>query len=196
MSFPRCHVVPSIIYLLIDIYLFLSLLFLSYGLCNDLIWCNIMVLVLGKGWCVDLSVMARILLLAAYLASRNSQDTDRTTFGNALKGRRKKARMGSEETSSSNQDIYDRHSVPRAFGLERLVAIYIQILPAAGIARRLIHGRQEVSGTSAGVDKDLTDNESLIYATVSVFSVSSAQCAVSVWYAELLLPNLPLRMAA
>lgn len=135
-----------------------------------------------KGWCMDLSVIARVLLLAAFLASRNPQETDRTTFGNALKGRRKKARQGTDGVDASKpQDIHDMRAVPRAFGLERMLAIYLQILPAVGIARRLTEtnptsqdrvpsstsGMQQTKSIRIpGVDKSLTDNESVIYSTV------------------------------
>lgn len=142
------------------------------------------VAVLAKGWCMDLSVMARVMLLAAFLASRNPQETDRTTFGNALKGRRKKPRQGVDGAASSKQqDIYDTRAVPRAFGLERLLAIYLQILPAAGIARKLTEAYCSDDGTDvsssnaavgkssvplpSGDDMSLTNNEALIYSTVS-----------------------------
>jgi hypothetical protein len=136
---------------------------------------------------MDLSVMARVLLLAAFLASRNPQETDRTTFGNALKGRRKKSRQGTDGPASSRQqDIHDMRAVPRAFGLERLLAIYLQILPAAGIARQLTEthslgdraesscsyasaGDSKLATVTPGVDKSLTDNEAFIYSTVSDF---------------------------
>ena len=139
--------------------------------------------VLGKGWCLDLSVMARVMLLAAYLASRNPQDTDRTTFGNALKGRRKKARVSAGgapgEGGGGKMDIHDHRCVPRAFGLERLLAIYIQILPASRIAREaaaLSGGRDAEAPSGIVKDEPLMDNEALMYATVCVRSFL-AKCA-------------------
>jgi hypothetical protein len=76
----------------------------------------------------------KTLLLASYLASNNPQETDSTTFGNALKGRRKRQRAGQDPDQEPAQPQSKENLVsPRTFGLERLLAIYTQILPSISI---------------------------------------------------------------
>lgn len=92
-------------------------------------------------------LLEKSILLAAYLASNNPQETDVTTFGTALKGRRKRLRAGQDpdqinttNSSSSNHNnngsmqTKEQINSPRTFGLERLLAIYIQILPSTSFS--------------------------------------------------------------
>lgn len=71
--------------------------------------------------------MEKTLLLAAFLASTNPQETDSTTFGNELKGRKKKLRAGEDPDQVVNPTTRDVLNSPCTFGLERLLAIYLQI---------------------------------------------------------------------
>jgi hypothetical protein len=92
-------------------------------------------IVLGYHWCDNLPLVEKNLLLASFLASNNPQQTDSTTFGNALKGRRKRLRAGQDpdqESLGSQSKSNDQNSLVshRTFGLERLLAIYTQILPS------------------------------------------------------------------
>jgi hypothetical protein len=75
------------------------------------------------------------LLLAAYLASNNPQESDSTTFGNELKGRRKRQCAGQDPDQESSQPhSKDSQLFPsRTFGLERLLTIYAKILPSISI---------------------------------------------------------------
>lgn len=73
-------------------------------------------------------LIEKSLLLASYLASNNPQETDSTTFGTALKGRKKRLRAGQDPDEDTN--IKENVVSPRTFGLERLLAIYTQILPS------------------------------------------------------------------
>lgn len=78
--------------------------------------------------------MEKTLLLASYLASNNPQETDSTTFGSALKGRRKRQRAGQDPDQEPTQPQSKENLVsPRTFGLERLLAIYTQILPSISV---------------------------------------------------------------
>jgi hypothetical protein len=77
------------------------------------------------------------ILLASFLASNNPQESDSTTFGNALKGRRKRLRAGQDpDQVGTGSQSTDQSSVisPRTFGLERLLAIYTQILPSTAFS--------------------------------------------------------------
>lgn len=81
---------------------------------------------LVRDWYQHVPLKTKVLILAAFLASRNPPATDRTTFGNATKGRRKKSRSNDENSGQQKNATYQ----PQSFGAERLLGIYHQILPS------------------------------------------------------------------
>ena len=76
----------------------------------------------GNHWCVHLPLRVKALILSAFLASRNPPATDRSTFGHATKGRRKKTKGDSSKMSVGSQ--------PQSFGTERLLSIFGQVFPS------------------------------------------------------------------
>jgi hypothetical protein len=113
-------------------------------------------------------------LIASYIASSNPQDSDKYTFGFNQKGRRKKARMGNDETAEAVAQKSDGvNHLPRSFNIERLLAISLQIYPAMTISNIGYEGESLV--TSA-YDKNMSYwsmkkspfyNESALLTTVS-----------------------------
>ncbi len=69
-------------------------------------------------------------MLATYLASKNSKDSDKYTFGGKQRGRRKRIREGQDDSmpegtqsGSSGVIVYS----PQSFTLDRALAIFIHI---------------------------------------------------------------------
>lgn len=119
----------------------------------------------GQQWCNHLPLKAKALALAAFLASRNPPATDRSTFGQATKGRRKKTRGDPDEAGGGGAGKI-ASSQPQCFGVERLLSIYKQILlsiSASTLNMPVNKYRKNRNLVSAGeVDK-----------TVSIFSVDA-----------------------
>ena len=80
----------------------------------------------GRQSCIDVSLSAKFLLIAAYLASKHSKKQDIYVFGNAQKGRRRKERKGSR-TGEKDEGIN------RPFTLDRLMSIFSTIMCSRGI---------------------------------------------------------------
>ena len=117
----------------------------------------------GNQWYVHMPLKAKALALAAFLASRNPPATDRSTFGQATKGRRKKTK-GDPASRPSSGGVGG--SQPQCFGVERLLGIYRQVLPSisAGMSSMPINKYRRIRNiASAGeIDKK-----------ISIFSVDS-----------------------
>lgn len=136
--------------------------------------------VYGKNWCSHLPLKTKALAIAAFLASRNPASTDRTTFGQATKGRRKKTKVDPSEAGVGSKSS----SQPQSFGVERLLGIFKQIMPSISASTSNMpcnKYRKVRSVSSAGeVDKKVsifsvdlrrqkhfnTKNEALLYTTV------------------------------
>mmetsp|Transcript_15708 Transcript_15708/g.26183 ORF Transcript_15708/g.26183 Transcript_15708/m.26183 type:complete len:606 (+) Transcript_15708:168-1985(+) len=152
----------------------------------------------GLHWYSHLPLKTKALALAAFLASRNPASSDRTTFGQATKGRRKKTKTDQSEAGAGSKTS---GSLPQCFGLERLLGIFHQIMPSISASTSNLPSnkyRKIRNFSSAGeVDKrvsifsvDLrkqkhlnTKNEALLYSAINtlvkkrfliVHSVSSA----------------------
>lgn len=85
----------------------------------------------GVRWTGDISYKGRYLLIAAYLASKVSKESDKFTFGDEQKGRRKRTRGGhdsqlTEATAPSAGESALLYA-PQTFNLERLLAIFKHI---------------------------------------------------------------------
>jgi hypothetical protein len=82
-------------------------------------------------WIGDIPFKTRYLLIAAYLASQNSKDSDKFTFGDAKKGRRKRVRGGHDtaqhQAEGGAQGSTASTHAPQSFNLERLVTIFKHI---------------------------------------------------------------------
>ena len=83
-----------------------------------------------SGWIEDMPIKLRYFMLAAYLASKSSKDSDKYTFGDKQRGRRKRLREGQDDSipegslaGSSGVIVYS----PQSFTLERALAIFIHI---------------------------------------------------------------------
>ncbi len=88
------------------------------------------IIVRGKGWVSDMPFKSRYLVIAAYLASKNSKDSDKYTFGDAKRGRRKRPREGNldaigENSQGANASILTH--APLSFTMDRLLAIFRHI---------------------------------------------------------------------
>ncbi len=139
------------------------------------ICCIQSVVVHGYQWCTHLPLKAKALLLAAFLASRNPPATDRTTFGNSLKGRRKKTRG---DPNGSSTDVSKAASMtgslPQSFGLERLLSIYQQILPSVTAATcSMPHNKYRVHRTVVHTGE--VDKHSSIFSSDGNFRAQSSQ---------------------
>ena len=140
----------------------------------------------GNQWFLHLPLRAKALALSAFLASRNPPASDRSTFGQATKGRRKKTRGDpTPKTAAGSQ--------PQFFGVERLLSIYGQVLPSilgATECMTVNKYRKLRRGVSAGaVDKRVsifsdgslsrkhenTNNEAVLYSMVSFIGVIHAK---------------------
>ena len=133
----------------------------------------------GIEWFNHLPMKAKALALSAFLASRNPPATDRSTFGQASKGRRKKTRGdGSDGSTPSGFQ-------PQSFSIERLLSIYHQVLPSlyAAIAHLPKNKYRRIQTVGRGeVDKKIsvfsvdntqkhqnTKNETMLYAMVCMY---------------------------
>ena len=75
---------------------------------------------IGSSSCQELPSSWKYLILASYLASNNSKETDDYIFAMKKKGRRKKEKVGTDYTKIVKVG-------PKAFSLERLLSIFSQI---------------------------------------------------------------------
>ena len=84
----------------------------------------------GLGWVGDLPYKARYLLIAAFLASKISRESDKFTFGEEKKGRRKRSRAGHDAATEAPTNTGADASLlyaQQSFNLERLLAIFKHI---------------------------------------------------------------------
>lgn len=103
----------------------------------------------GRSWIVNIPYKTRYVLLAAYLASKNTKDTDKFTFGDSKKGRRKRPREGFDSSLAEVGGAQSAVSAalmhaPQAFTLERLLTIFKHIYHSHH------HLFDDASGNSAG----------------------------------------------
>lgn len=137
----------------------------------------------GNEWSSHLPMKAKALALSAFLASRNPSTTDRSTFGQATKGRRKKTK----DPGGNSQEMIGG-SLPQAFSVERLLSIYHQLLPSlhAAIAdmpcnkyrrirNRESRGESDKKVSIFSVDDhkthQYTKNETLLYTMVRMIYI-------------------------
>jgi hypothetical protein len=88
--------------------------------------------VYGANWISNVPIRTRYFLLAAYLASKNPKESDKFTFGDSRKGRRKRVREGMDDDGAATDGggpgpgTHMTHS-PQPFTLDRVLAIYRHI---------------------------------------------------------------------
>ncbi len=75
-----------------------------------------------------MALSVKFLLIAAFLASKHSKKQDIYVFGNVQKGRRRKDKKGSSNSSAEKED-----GVNRPFTLDRLMSIFSTIMCSRGI---------------------------------------------------------------
>lgn len=105
----------------------------------------------GVRWVSDIPYKARYLLIAAYLASKIARESDKFTFGDEKKGRRKRSRGGVESQVDGPHAGASDPSLqyaPQSFTLERLLAIFKHIYESN---HRMYDEESKVTQTASSV---------------------------------------------
>ena len=123
----------------------------------------------GRTACVELPLSIKYLIIAVFLASSNSKESDDFIFAMKQKGRRKKEKAGTDTSVSDN-------SASRSFTLDRLVSIFAQIVCRGGISSLGGGGRAALAlGRSAGLPEPswLADQVEAYYGDARLFAAIS-----------------------
>jgi len=123
----------------------------------------------GRTACVELPLSIKYLIIAVFLASSNSKESDDFIFAMKQKGRRKKEKAGTDTSVSDN-------SASRSFTLDRLVSIFAQIVCRGGISSLGGGDRAALAlGRSAGLPEPswLADQVEAYYGDARLFAAIS-----------------------
>lgn len=119
----------------------------------------------GANWISNVPIRARYFLLAAYLASKNPKESDKFTFGDSRRGRRKRVREGQDGDDGAGGSggggteggaaTHLSHA-PQSFTLDRVLAIYRHIYCTHEDANINVrsHGSASGGASSRGLDLD------------------------------------------